>query len=207
MPAVQASSALSRYSKLQTDPLRNFRFLVNFRVTGDTNGPNSFLSFTGGFTSVSGLSIATQGIQYREGGMNTTLHQVPGMTSFNPITLMRGTILGNDEAIKWMRQLFAAASGEGVPGADGTGYRCHLDIYVLDHPLTGAPLLTANDIISKNAYKMKFTVHNAWISQLSYSDLNASENGILMETIQLIHEGLSVTLAEYGANVPTTETY
>jgi phage tail-like protein len=112
-----AQSAISRFSKLQTDPLRNFRFVVEFRVTGDVGsasaaGTNNFLKFKGGFTSVSGLRIQNTSISYREGGMNTTLHQLPGMTSFDPITLSRGVILGQSEAINWMKQLFAAASGE-----------------------------------------------------------------------------------------------
>lgn len=197
----QATSAISRFSKLATDPLRNFRFIVNFRVTADTAGPNSFKEFRGGFTSVSGLSISTQGIAYREGGMNTTLHQIPGMTTFTPITLTRGVILGQDEAINWMRQLFAAASGEGVPGADGTSYRCDLDIFVLDHPITGAPNITANDLVSNASRKMKFTVHNAWVTGLNYSDLSATGNELMLETITLVHEGLSVKLADYGSNV------
>jgi phage tail-like protein len=201
MSSNTARSAISRFSKLQTDPLRNFRFIVDFRVTSDTQGPNSFTEFRGGFTSVSGLSISTQGIAYREGGMNTTLHQIPGMTTFQPVTLSRGVILGQDEAINWMKQLFAAASGEGIPGADRTSYRCNLDIYVLDHPVTGAPLISANDVVSTSAYKMKFTVHNAWITNLSYSDLNASDNQLMYETIQLVHEGMSVKLADYGASV------
>lgn len=196
-----AQSSLSRWSKLATDPLRNFRFLVNFTVSAD-GAPfsNKILTgektFTGGFTSVGGLGINTQSIAYREGGMNTTLHQVPGMTSFQPITLTRGAIYNNDEAITWMRGLFAAASGEGIPGAAGKTFRVNLEIYVLDHPATGAPLIDANDIISQKAYKMKFNVYNAWITSLSYSDLNAQDNALIFENIQLVHEGLSVSYVQ-----------
>jgi hypothetical protein len=39
---------------------------------------------------------------------------------------------------------------------------------------------------------MKFTVHNAWIQSLSFSDLNASDNQLMYETMSLVHEGLSV---------------
>jgi len=192
-----ATSNLARFSKLATDPLRNFRFLVEFSnaYDGDPYSPK-LTSFVGGFTQVSGLNINTQSIAYREGGMNTTLHQVPGMTSFNPITLQRGAIWKNDEAITWMQGLFAAASGEGIPNADGKTFRVNLTIYVLDHPATGAPLIDANDVISKKAYKMKFKVHNAWISSLSYSDLNAQDNQLLFETVQLVHEGLSVSYVQ-----------
>ncbi|CAB4129460.1 Conserved hypothetical protein CHP02241 [uncultured Caudovirales phage] len=208
-----AQSSISRFSKLATDPLRNFRFLVNFRVTGDTGAPGSaaagqgsFLKFTGGFTSVDGLAMSVEGISYREGGMNTSLHQLPGRVTFQPLTLSRGVILGQSEAISWFKQLFAASSGEGISGADGSTFRCDLDIFVLDHPSTGSPNISASDIISTSSYKMKFTVHNAWISNLSYSGLSAADNSLMYESMTLLHEGLSVQLANYGSNVSPTLT-
>jgi len=200
-----ATSAISRFSKLATDPLRNFRFIVEFRTTSD-GGTNDFTNFSGGFTSVSGLRITNQPMSYREGGMNTTLHQVPGMTAFDPITLSRGVILGSTQGINWMKKLFAAASGQGIVGSDGNSFRCDLDIFVLDHPITGTPNLSTQDIISTSAYKMKFTVHNAWIQQLAFTDLSATDNQLLYETMTLIHEGLSVQLASDGGSVSATQT-
>jgi len=75
-------------STLATDPVRNFRFLVEFLPP--TGGVTPTWSFDAkmGFTSVSGLTVATEAIQYREGGYNTTLHQLPGQTSFSPVTLI-----------------------------------------------------------------------------------------------------------------------
>lgn len=189
-----AQSSISRFSKLATDPLRSFRFLADFRIT--STGEQVFSSkvtsgFTGGFTSITGLSIQTQSIGYREGGMNTTLHQVPGMTQFQPITFQRGAIYGKDEAITWMRGLFAASAGEGV-SLGGRSFRCNVDIYVLDHPVARPD----NDRINGNEYKMKFTVHNAWISSLDYSGLNAADNQLLYETMTLVHEGLTVEFVQ-----------
>ena len=183
-----ADSTLSRFSKVATDPLRNFRFLVNFVNSADGAPISSKIqSFTGGFSNVGGLGINIQNISYREGGMNTTLHQVPGQASFNPITLQRGTIWKKDEAVTWMKALFAAASGEGINGG-GSNFRCNLEIYVLDHPVTNV------DTIAAASYKMKFTVYNAWITSLSYNDLSAQGNEILYENITLIHEGISFDL-------------
>jgi phage tail-like protein len=54
----------------------------------------------------------------------------------------------------------------------------------MDHPVADS---------GENAFKMRFKIHNAWISSLSYSDLNATDNQILFETMQLVHEGLSVS--------------
>jgi phage tail-like protein len=189
-------SIINRFSTVATDPLRSFRFYAEFTPTKDgvfspnikTGSSNNYnaadgssTGFIGGFTNISGLSINTQPIQYREGGYNTTVHQIPGMTTFNPVSFQRGVLYGNDQAITWMRGLFAVSSGEGI--ALGTkGFRCDVDIYVLSHP-------NATD---KNISRMGFRLRNAWISTLNYSDLNSGDNQILFESMQLVHEGLSV---------------
>ena len=186
-----ASSTINRFSTLATDPLRSFRFYVEFESAGETpiTGIGS-TSWSGGFTNVSGLNITTQAIQYREGGYNTTVHQVPGMTTFSPITMQRGVLYGNAQAITWMRALFAAAAGDGLATSKTATFRVNLKIYVMDHPNSGP-----SDV---NVPKMFFKVHNAWISGLNYTDLNANDGAILFESMSLVHEGLSVGFTQGG---------
>ena len=194
-------TVINRFSTIATDPLRSFRFRVEFSAAADgvfatklntTSGQSASATtmssgFIGGFTSISGLNITTQAIQYREGGYNTTVHQIPGMTTFTPITMQRGVLYGNDQAITWMRGLFAAASGDGlaagISGASGSqGFRVNIKIFVMDHPNSAAT----------NAPRMGFDIRNAWITQLNYTDLNANDGAILFESMNLVHEGLSV---------------
>ena len=184
---------ISRFSSIATDPLRNFKFYVEFSSTvttpvgtTPTTANTAITTIKGGFTSITGLAINTQSIPYREGGYNTTIHQIPGMTTFSPVTLQRGTLTTNTQGLIWMRQLFAAASGEGVAITSGQDFRCNVDIYVLDHP---AVIEDATDLVTKA--KMHFKLHNAWITTLQYSDLNAGDNNILFEQMTLVHEGLS----------------
>jgi len=179
---------LSRFSSIATDPLRNFKFYVEFssiadKQAGATN-PAIVPTAVGGFTSVTGLAINTQSIPYREGGYNTTIHQIPGMTTFSPVTLQRGTLTTNTQGLIWMRQLFAAAAGEGSNSSGN--FRCNVDIYVLDHP---AIKDESDDLVT--SAKMHFKLHNAWITTLQYSDLNAGDQNILFEQMTLVHEGLS----------------
>ena len=187
-------------STLATDPLRGFRFTATFTAAGADPTFNTKITtgFTGGFSSISGLSINTQAIQYREGGMNTTVHQIPGMTTFNPISFSRGVILGNDQAMVWMRGLFSAGTGAGLPagynpvtnpnpgttasGATGN-FRTDIIINVNQHPNTSTTV---------DYPQMAFKVHNAWITGLNYTDLDATNGAILFETMQLVHEGISV---------------
>jgi phage tail-like protein len=190
------SSIINRHSTLATDPLRSFRFFAKFEVAKDGKVfDNKLITWSGGFSSISGLSINTQAIQYREGGYNTTVHQVPGMTTFTPITMQRGVLAGNDQAITWMRGLFAAASGEGIAvkgGATGAAesFRVNIKVFVADHPNSG-PTEVQN-------YKMGFKIHNAWITALNYTDLNAADGAILFESMTLVHEGLSVFFTKDG---------
>jgi phage tail-like protein len=185
-------SVINRFSSVATDPLRSFRFHVEFLAPQQGSKVSSTITgFKGGFTQISGLGINTQSIAYREGGYNTTIHQVPGMTTFNPITLNRGVIVGNDQGIKWMRHLFAAAAGDGIALGDND-FRCDLKIYIMDHPAASNATATTTGEGGSNIPKMGFHVHNAWISTLNYSDLDAGGNNLMVETIGLVHEGLSV---------------
>ena len=182
-----ASSVINRFnSTLATDPLRQFRFVATFTPASDGVFTEKITTgWIGGFTSIDGLSITTQNIPYREGGYNTTVHQIPGMTTFVPVTFSRGVLYGNDQAISWMRGLFAAAAGEGLPTSAGNpkkGFRVNVEITVNDHP---------NANIDKDLPKMAFKIHNAWITQLNYTSLDATNGGIMFETMQLVHEGLS----------------
>ena len=191
------SSIINRFSTLATDPLRSFRFYAEFNKVGSddtftdkiqtsasaTTSSGQSTGWVGGFSSISGLNITTQSIQYREGGYNTTVHQVPGMTTFSPITFQRGVLYGNDQAQAWMRGLFASVAGDGLSVA-GKSFRVNIKIYVMDHPNAGAT--------NANTPKMGFDIRNAWITQLNYTDLNANDGAILYESMALVHEGLSV---------------
>ena len=185
-------SVINRFSSVATDPLRSFRFYVEFLAPQQgSKVSDNITGFSGGFTQVSGLGINTQSIAYREGGYNTTIHQIPGMTTFNPISLNRGVIYKNAQAIDWMKHLFAAAAGDGIALGDND-FRCDLKIYVMDHPAASNATASTTGAGGSNTPKMGFHVHNAWISTLNYSDLDAGGNNLMVETIGLVHEGLSV---------------
>lgn len=197
MPGTSSANAalpINGRENLNSDPTRNFRFLVEFQPYG-TDHPMKKVNF--GFTSVAGLSMAVESIPYREGGMNTTLHQIPGQASFSPITLTRGVHLGNSQAWRWMKRLFTAVGPTTASGYASYQFRTSVTIHVLQHPVnmgndTGVPAnntlaMTRNDPIAAS-----FRAYNAWISSLAYSDLNAGDNAIMVEQMTLVHEGLDM---------------
>jgi len=189
---------------LQTDPIRNFRFLVQF-LPFDTAKLGAQFDAKLGFVSVSGLNVTTESIAYREGGYNTTVHQIPGMTTFSPVTMNRGVLLGSNQNAVWMRRLFAVTTGQGFGGV-GADFRCNVDISVLGHPNAKATANAASDTTVDKPedlfVAMRFRLYNAWITNLAYSDLNAGDNNLLVESITLVHEGWDVRYS--GKNYSTS---
>lgn len=195
-------------STLATDPIRNFRFLVTFQPQ-DTSNPMGTQTVSMGFTSVSGLAVTTDSIPYREGGYNTTVHQIPGQTSFTPLTLQRGVVLGSKQNWDWMKQLFATVQGGGSTLAAGKSFRCDLEIQILNHPVAGAIGDITNDANTAptDEVAMRFKVYNAWPTTVAYSDLNAGDNALYVEQMTLVHEGFDLNWASVTtANNKTTFT-
>ena len=194
---------IARFSSLASDPLRKFRFYAEFvpaendhtvfdnRIQ-DANNKSKLpvngksAGFVGGFTMIGGLQMTIADIAYREGGFNTTAHHVPGMVSYPAVMMQRGVLFGNDQAMTWLRGLTSVTAGSGLnPSASGAAknYRVNVNIYIADHPNTGNTLVP----------KMKFTLHNAWITGVQWTDLDSTADQIFFETMSLVHEGLSVS--------------
>ena len=210
-------------SSLATDPVRNFRFLAKFTLlTTDQRGiaagagfSNSTFTANLGFTQISGLTVTTESIPYREGGYNTNVHQIPGQTSFSPLTFTRGVVINTSQNWQWMKQLF------NVAGGTGSGeFRCQIDISVLHHPTHGSgdtqfnTVTGSGDNIDANGVEvatkaapaaLKFRVYNAWITSVAYSDLNAGDNALMVEQMSVVHEGFDMLWSEaYGATKEST---
>lgn len=167
-------------STIATDPLRNFKFLVDITHPG-TKGKNGQPITSLGFMSVGGLNLSTEVIPYRQGGYNTTPQKMPGQTDFSPITLSRGVLLGTDQTWQWIREIFTVMQGTGE-GKNGNDFRGTVDIKVLAHPVNKGP----------TPIKLWVRCYHAWISTYALSDLDAGGNGFMVEQVTLVHEGFDV---------------
>lgn len=185
MPAVVSDSR----STIASDPLRNFKFLVNIQHT--TAAGNKMVNL--GFMSCSGLNVETQMIPYRQGGYNTTPQKMPGQSDFAPLTLSRGAMVNTPHAYQWVQEIFATVQGTGsfAPANSSSDFRANIDILVLAHPWTGSTSVPV---------KARYKVYNAWPSSLGFSDLDAGGNSVLMEQMVLQHEGWRMAYAadSYG---------
>lgn len=189
-------------STLETDPIRNFKFLVTFEPTSSDQASWGSTFGKLGFVSVSGLSVTTEPIAYREGGYNTNVHQIPGITAFTPITLSKGIMVsgGNDVHAKWMKRLFSVLTPTTNATGAGSNFRVNVGIQVLSHPNPGAfagsdvPTATTGGPAGQHT-SMRFKIYNAWISSLTYSNLDAGANSLMVEEMTLVHEGFDVSFS------------
>lgn len=201
-------ASINQRATITTDPIRNFRFLVTFHPhTGTASKEDAWdPKPTLGFTSVSGLAVSTEPIPYREGGYNTTVHQIPGQSQFSPVTFQRGVMIGTSQHWNWMRMLFETIAG-GAQFSSKQSFRADVEIAVLHHPVPystvsstgyGQPAAgkTYSEVESVQAQDdlvvMRFLLYNAWPQSVAYSDLNSGDNALMVEQMTLVHEGLNV---------------
>lgn len=172
----------------RSEPLRSFKFLVD--ATGNEGG-DIFASM--GFMSVDGIAMNTDMLPYREGGMNTTPHKLPGQTDFSPLTLSSGVFYSKPHMWNRAKMMFAVNHGSGTlafSGGEITQFRYKLDIRVLGHPVTkggasGQPRGYEGAVLA-------FEFINCWTASVGFSGLNAQDNNILIHQMQVHHEGFEV---------------
>ena len=124
----------------------------------------------GGFSEVSGLTQELQAIEYRDGKMSGTTLPLkrPGLKKANNISLKRGIVEKNNDFFNWF-------NNNGTPNVD----RRELLIQLLNDE--GQPVL-------------QWQVVGAWPVKCEGPGLKASGNEIAIETIELVHEGITVSL-------------
>jgi phage tail-like protein len=136
-------------------PLVSFHFIVQWGGTRI------------GFAEVSGLTIETQAIEYREGSSPVySSIKMPGIPKYSNITLKRGIVKGDNEFFKWWNTIKL-----------NTVERRDITISLLneDHE----PVFN-------------WKVINAFPVKIECSDLKASGNEVAIESMEIAHEGLVI---------------
>jgi phage tail-like protein len=118
------------------------------------------------FQSVSGLSVEYDFESFKEGGENRFEHKLPVRTKYADLILKRG-MLTNSEVIKWF--LAAFQNRELKPS----------DISVILMNEKSEPLFTWN---------VAHAIPKKWL----VSDLNANENSIVIETMELTYRYFTI---------------
>ncbi|MFO1119707.1 MAG: phage tail protein, partial [Rhodospirillales bacterium] len=119
----------------------------------------------GSFSEVSGLEVEVTPIEYRNGSEDITVRKMPGLKKFTNITLKRG-ITGDINFWNW---ILGGMNGE-IQRRDGA-------IVLLDEA-------------RREVVRWKF--RRGWACKHTGPGLNASNNEIAMETVEICHEGLEI---------------
>jgi len=136
----------------------------NFVVT--VNGvSNDGQAVRGSFMEASGLETEVSPIEYRNGSEDITVRKIPGLKKFTNITLKRG-ITGDLAFWNWI-----------VEAMNGQVQRAEGSVVLLDE---------------NRQEVMRWNFRRGWPSKWTGPGLNAANNEIAMETLEICHEGLDI---------------
>ena len=119
----------------------------------------------GSFSEASGLDVAIDPIEYRFGSDDITVRKIPGLKKFTNITLKRG-VTGDLAFWNWI-----------VEGMNGLVHRTEGSVILLDE---------------NKREVMRWNFKRGWPCKWSGPGVNAKNNEIAMETLEICHEGLAI---------------
>jgi phage tail-like protein len=136
------------------------------------------------FQKVTGMKSSVEVVEYREGNMPDRMEKLAGMMTYDSVTLERG-ISGDDDFRSWMETVCDVLNGAGnTPVASSsnslndfgaTSYRKNVIIQL--HDKSGAVV-------------KKYTLLNAWPSEYTIGDFDATSNDVVISSLVLQHHGI-----------------
>lgn len=122
------------------------------------------------FQEVSGLDVEAQPIEYRAGDSKTfSTVKMPGIKKFGNVTMKKGVFKSDNKFWDWFSEIKMNVIK-----------RKPVTISLLDEE--GNPT-------------MVWTLANAWPSKITGTDLKSDGNEVAVESIEIVHEGLTIANA------------
>ena len=119
------------------------------------------------FQEVSGLDIQSEEIKYRHGDSpEFSVIKMPGMIKVGNITMKKGVFKGDNKFWDWFKQIKM-----------NTIKRLPVTISLLDEG---------------GKATMVWTLTNAWPTKITGTDLKSEGNEVAIESIEIVHEGLTI---------------
>jgi phage tail-like protein len=157
-------------STAAVDPFLTFRFIVSWGPPGGKMVPAAYVS------KISALTRTTEAVTWREGGAPQGARKIPGQTSYGEITLERGLTLDNNFE-EWVNKVWYYPNSGALSAELSADFRKDIKIDLLNQ---------AGQIVTT------FYVFNCWPSAFTaLPELDASANGVAIESMTLQHEGWS----------------
>ena len=122
------------------------------------------------FQEVSGLDVQSEEIKYRKGDSPVfSPVKMPGLKKYGNVTMKNGIFKSDNQFWDWLNQIKM-----------NTIARKSITISLLDE--AGAPT-------------MVWTLANAWPTKITGTDMKAEGNEVAVESIEIVHEGLTIANA------------
>ncbi|MEM6801922.1 MAG: phage tail protein [Bacteroidota bacterium] len=119
------------------------------------------------FTEVSGLSKEVELIEYRDGySSETSSIKMPGREKFSNVSMKRGTFKGNASFYDWYNSI---------------------SLNEVQRRTVEIMLLNQN-----HEPVVQWSLKNAWCMKIEATDLKADGNEVAIESMEIVHEGLTV---------------
>jgi phage tail-like protein len=123
------------------------------------------------FSEVSGLNVEIEPIEYRDGeSKEFSTIKMPGLKKYGPISLKRGAIIDGNTLFDWWNSA---------------------QLNVPDRKSVTISLLN-----EKHIPVITWKIKNAFPIKLDSGALNAKTNEVLIETLDLAHEGITIEQAK-----------
>lgn len=119
----------------------------------------------GSFSEVTGIEADVAPIEYRNGSEDITVRKIPGLKKFGNITLKRG-IIGDLAFWEWI-----------LDAMNGAVVRTEGSIVLLDE---------------QRKEVMRWNFKRGWPCKWTGPGMNAKNNEIAMETLEICHEGIEI---------------
>ncbi len=133
----------------------------NFRFRVEIDGIQ-----TAAFSEATIPDSTTDSIEYREGTDPTTQRKLSGLTKYGNVTLKKG-LTDSLELHDWRKQV----EQKGAAGA-----RKNISLILIDEE--------GND-------KARWDIGEAWPTKYDPSDFSAKGNEVIIETLEIVHEGVT----------------
>lgn len=150
--------------RLEEDPYGNFYFALELKFPGDS-GPIHVAHFM----ECSGLKSTAEVFEIIEGGLNGMTHKRPGQSRWENITLRYATS-ASTKLLEWRDRFLQ-------------------DQFAERTETSGAIIMMKNDGTEVRRFEFK----NAWPVSWEGPSLNAGGSELAVETIEIAHDGLTVS--------------
>jgi phage tail-like protein len=124
----------------------------------------------GAFSECSGLTAEGDAVDYREGSdRQPNVRKLVGLRKYTNITLKRGYTLGDMSLWDWYKDIH-----------NGVADRRNVTVILMNE---------------ERKPVMRWHAENAWINKIEGPSFKASGNEVAIESVELVHEGLTIEIA------------